>query len=158
MFNVLALCTGNSSRSILTEAILNRDGAGRVQAWSAGPMPKGLVERPAMEMLTRRGVDVSGLRSKGWAEFLDASAPRIDLVLSLCPTVADAVHPDWHGRPAEARWSIEDPANAPAEQTDLAFQRTYHRLSAWINAFLALPFEHLQRDELVASLTEIGQR
>lgn len=158
MFHVLTLCSGNASRSILAEAILNRDGAGRVQAWSAGPMPKGLVERPALDMLTRRGVETAGLRSKGWAEFLDPSAPRIDLVLSLCPTVADAVHPDWQGNPAEARWLIEDPANAPAEHTDLAFQRTYHRLSAWINAFLALPFERLPRETLVASLTEIGQR
>lgn len=158
MFHVLAVCSGNASRSILAEAILNRDGAGRVRAWSAGPMPKGMVERPALDLLARRGVETSGLRSKGWAEFQDPSAPRMDLVLSLCPTVADAVHPGWHGDPAEARWLIEDPSHAPAEQAHLAFQHTYHRLSAWINAFLALPFERLPRRDLIERLTEIGER
>lgn len=156
MFNILALCAGNSSRSILAEAILNRDGAGRVQAWSAGSNPKGLVSPEILHLLQRRGAPINGLRSKGWQEFNAHGAPNLDLILSLCPTVSDAIHPDWPGNPVRADWPIEDPCASPPDQVDLACQTTYHRLSARINSMLALPFETMSPAALSVSLREIG--
>lgn len=156
MFHVLALCAGNSSRSILAEAILNRDGAGRVRAWSAGVNPVGMVNRNVLDLLQRRGAPAEHLRSKNWAEFSGTGAPQLNLVLNLCPTVSGAIAPDWNGAPLTVDWHMDDPAAAPAGQADLASQHAYHRLSVRVNALLALPFERLAAEELQVRLTAIG--
>jgi len=157
MFHILALCAGNASRSILAEAILNRDGAGRVQAWSAGVNPAGIVNRNVLDLLHRRGALTKHLRSKNWLEFTGTGAPRLDVVLNLCPTVSGAIAPDWNGQPLSVDWHMEDPAAAPDGQADLAGQHAYHRLSVRINALLALPIERLAIDTLSARLTAIGE-
>ncbi|MEM7684047.1 MAG: low molecular weight phosphatase family protein [Paracoccaceae bacterium] len=156
MLTVLTLCGGNASRSILAEAIFNRDGDGRVRAWSAGSNPAGQVHPKARSLLERRGVPTDTLRSKSWHEFASPGAPTLDVVLVLCPTVATEAMPDWPGEPVRVTWDIDDPASAPPGQADLAFQHTYHWLSARINALLALPVEDMAGDELRALMLEIG--
>ena len=157
MFHVLALCAGNASRSILAEAILNRDGAGRIQAWSAGVNPVGLVNRNVVDLLHRRGASVGHLRSKNWLEFTGKGAPRLDLILNLCPTVSESIAPDWNGNPLFVDWHLEDPGAAPDDQINLAILHAYHRLSARINALLALQFERLAKDDLNARLVAMGE-
>lgn len=157
MFTILILCTGNSARSILAEAILNRDGAGRVTAYSAGSNPAGRVHPGALGLLERRGVATTGFRSKSWDEFATDGAPAMDLVITVCASAAGEVCPVWPGAPLTAHWGVDDPAAAPADEVDLAFQLAYHRLSARINAFLALPFEAMPRDDLARVLRQIGE-
>lgn len=157
MFHILALCAGNASRSILTEAILNRDGADRIKAWSAGPVPKGMVDPAARTLLARRGAETSGLRSKGWEEFASTGAPKLDLVIALCPTVRDAIQPDWPGQPLVADWPVQDPAGVPADQLDLAMQQIYHRISVRMNALLTLPLETMTKQQLAQRLIEIRE-
>lgn len=156
MFQLLLLCPGNAARSILAEAIFNRDGAGRVRAWSAGTNPVGLVHPAALRCLAAKGLETKGLRSKGRAEFTAAGAPRLDVVIALCPTVSAEVGPAWPGNPLAAEWAVPDPMQAPPDQIDLAFLVAYHRLSARINALLALPFETMERHRLAAELARIG--
>lgn len=154
--NILVLCTGNSARSILAEAILNRDGAGRVQAWSAGSNPTGQVNPGALHLLQRLGLVTKGYRSKSWDEFTAPGAPRMDLVITVCAQAAGETCPIWPGTPLTAHWGIEDPAGAPPDQVDMAFRAAYHRLSERINAFLALPFESMDRGTLENRLQEIA--
>jgi protein-tyrosine-phosphatase len=156
MFNVLILCTGNSARSILAEAILNRDGAGRVRAWSAGSNPTGVVNPAALRLLEAKGLATRGFRSKGWDEFAAPGAPEMDLVVTVCSAAAGEVCPVWPGTPLRAHWGVDDPATAPPDQIGMAFQIAYHQLSARINSLLALPFETLGRDELQKRLDRIG--
>ncbi len=156
MYNILVLCTGNSVRSILAEAILNRDGAGRVRAYSAGSNPTGRINPGAIRLLERRGLPAEGYRSKSWEEFAAPGAPEMDLVVTVCASAAGEVCPVWPGAPMRAHWGIDDPASAPEDQIDLAFQLAYHRLTARINAFLALPFEKLAPDDLSRQLGAIG--
>jgi arsenate reductase len=156
MFNVLVLCTGNSARSILAEAIFNRDGAGRVQAWSAGSNPTGTVNRGALRLLAAKGLPTTGYRSKSWDEFAAPGAPEMDLVVTVCSSAAGEVCPIWPGAPLRCHWGVDDPAAAPPDQIDVAFQIAYHLLSARINALLALPFETMERDTLQARLDSIG--
>ena len=156
MLNILVLCTGNASRSILAEAIFNRDGAGRVTAWSAGSNPTGRVHPGALRLLAQRGLPTNGYRSKSWNEFLGKGAPDLDVVITVCSAVAGEVCPLWPGSPLTAHWGVDDPAAAPPDQIDLAFQHAYHRLSARINAFLALPFETMDLDTLADRLEAIG--
>jgi len=157
MFNILVLCTGNSARSILAEAILNRDGAGRVQAWSAGSNPTGVVNPAALRLIESKGLPTRGYRSKSWDEFAAPGAPEMDLVVTVCSSAAGEVCPVWPGTPLRAHWGVDDPAAAPADQVDMAFRLAYHRLSSHINAFLALPFESLKRPALQATLDRIGR-
>lgn len=156
MYNILVLCTGNSTRSILAEAILNRDGAGRVKAWSAGSNPTGRVNPGTLRLLDRRGLSTEGFRSKSWNEFSATGAPNMDLIVTVCASAAGEICPTWPGAPMTAHWGVDDPATAPADQIDLAFQVAYHRLSARINAFLALPFERLAPADLKPQLAAIG--
>jgi len=156
MFNILVLCTGNSARSILAEAILNREGAGRVQAWSAGANPTGVVNPAALRLIEAKGLPTRGYRSKSWDEFAAPGAPRMDLVVTVCSAAAGEVCPAWPGAPLRAHWGIDDPAIAPPDQIDMAFRLAYHRLSSRINALLALPFETMKRDVLQAALDRIG--
>ncbi|MEM7188530.1 MAG: arsenate reductase ArsC [Pseudomonadota bacterium] len=157
MFNILILCTGNSARSILAEAIFNRDSAGRVQAFSAGSNPTGAVNGGALRLLQRRGMLTDGYRSKSWDEFTAAGAPEMNLVITVCNAAANEVCPVWPGTPLSAHWGVADPASAPPDQIDLAFQEAYHRLSARINAFLAVPFEQIDGVALKAQLDAIGR-
>lgn len=156
MYNILVLCTGNSARSILAEALLNRDGEGRVTAYSAGSNPTGRVNPGAIRILERRGLATNGFRSKSWEEFAADGAPEMSLIVTVCASAAGEVCPIWPGAPMSAHWGVEDPVAAPEDQIDLAFQVAYHRLSARVNAFLALPFETMAREDLKTRLTAIG--
>lgn len=158
MFNVLILCTGNSARSILAEAIFNRDGADRVRAYSAGSNPTGQVNPGALRLLEKKGLPVTGYRSKSWDEFATPGAPEMDLVITVCTGAAGEICPIWPGAPISAHWDVSDPATAPADQIDLAFELAYHRLNERISAMLALPFQTMDKPTLAARLDAMGDR
>lgn len=155
--DVLFLCTGNSARSILAEALLNREGAGRFQAFSAGSFPKGEVHPMALKVLAERGLPTAGLRSKSWDEFVGPEAPPLDLIFTVCDNAAGEVCPIWPGRPVTAHWGIEDPAAVEGEGQDEAFSVALQRLKRRIDALLALPVESLDSATLGRQLREIGQ-
>lgn len=151
-FNVLFLCTGNSARSILAEAILRKTGASRFQAYSAGSHPKGKVHPQATALLDRLGFDISDLRSKSWEEFTRPGAPALDFVFTLCDSAANEVCPIWPGQPATAHWGVPDPAaviGSPAE-IEAAFWSTYRMLERRISLFTSLPIGSLDRRSLQA--------
>jgi len=158
VFNVLFLCTGNSARSILAEAILNRDGAGRFRAFSAGSHPTGKVNPFAIDLLEKRGFDLSALRSKGWDEFAIEGAPTLDFAFTVCDNAAGEACPVWPGQPMTAHWGIEDPAAVTGadEAKRRAFFDAYVRLSRRIGLFISLPLAKLDRLSLQAKLREIG--
>jgi protein-tyrosine-phosphatase len=158
-FNVLFLCTGNSARSIMAEAILNKIGAGKFRAYSAGSHPKGQVHPEAIQLLGNLGHDTSGLRSKSWIEFANPGAPSVDFVFTVCDKAAGEACPIWPGHPMTAHWGIPDPAEAtgsPAEVT-IAFQDAYRMLHRPISAFAALPIRGLDQLSLQTKLREIGR-
>lgn len=161
-FNVLFLCTGNSARSILAEAIMNRVGAGRFKAYSAGSMPTGQVNPFALKLLAQTRHDTEGLRSKGWEEFSrdgNPAAPALDFVFTVCDNAAGEVCPIWPGQPMTAHWGVPDPAafqGSDAEKS-LTFAETYRVLSNRIGLFVSLPFASLDRLSLQTRLTEIGK-
>jgi protein-tyrosine-phosphatase len=159
VFNVLFLCTGNSARSILAEAILNREGKGQFCAYSAGSHPKGEVHPRSLQLLRSMNYDVSGFRSKSWDEFASADAPKMDFVFTVCGDAADEVCPLWPGHPMTAHWGVPDPARAEGTDAEigLAFAEAYRRLNTRISAFVALPLASLDRLSLQKRLTEIGQ-
>jgi arsenate reductase len=158
-FNVLFLCTGNSARSILAEAILNKTGAGTFHAYSAGSHPKGEVNPHAAALLRDLGYDASGLRSKSWSEFAQAGAPPLDFVFTVCDSAAGEVCPIWPGQPMTAHWGLPDPAEATgsAAEIGLAFKDTYRMLWQRIGVFTALPIRSLDRLSLQHRLAEIGR-
>ena len=135
---VLFLCTGNSARSIMAEALVNARGAGRFRAFSAGSHPKGQVHRMALETLRRHDVPVDGLRSKSWNEFAAPDAPVVDLVVTVCDHAAAEICPIWPGHPTKVHWSIADPASAEGTEgdRDRAFEDAYQALEARIAALL----------------------
>jgi len=158
-YNVLFLCTGNSARSILAEAILNNVGAGRLRGYSAGSQPKGQVNPYAIQLLESLGYETGDLRSKSWDEFAKADAPKIDFVLTVCDNAAAEACPIWPGHPRTAHWGIADPAEAkgtPAE-VSLAFNEAYRLLNQRIGAFASLPILSLDELALKNKLHEIGQ-
>jgi arsenate reductase len=159
MLNVLFLCTGNSSRSILAEAILNKVGRGKFRAFSAGSHPKPDVNPHTIRLLERLGYDTSGLRSKSWHEFTKPGAPHFDFIFTVCDDAAGEACPVWPGRPATAHWGIADPAAAAGSATDvaLAFNEAYRLLSQRIGTFAALPLEKLSQVMLQARLQDIGR-
>ena len=136
---VLFLCTGNSARSILAEALLNRDGGGRVRAFSAGSFPKGAVHPAALDLLRERGFETSGLRSKSWDEFAADVAPPIDLVVTVCDNAAGEVCPIWPGNPSREHWGIPDPAEIEGPGQKAAFEAAFQSLQSLIAAYLARP-------------------
>ncbi|MBA5777222.1 arsenate reductase ArsC [Stappia sp. F7233] len=137
--SVLFLCTANSARSILAEAILNRLGEGRFIAFSAGSRPRGEVNPDALACLRRKGHDVAGLSSKGWEVFAGADAPKMDLIVTVCDTAAGEACPIWPGHPLQVHWGIPDPAGADgAEGGEAAFDLAYGRLDRRIRAFLEI--------------------
>jgi len=157
-FNVLFLCTGNSARSIMAEAILNRVGAGRFRAYSAGSQPKGQPHPETLRLLKSLGYDTSAFRSKSWSEFARPGAPALDFVFTVCDNAAGEACPLWPGRPMTAHWGIPDPAAAsgtPAEVA-LAFKDAYRMLSQRIDIFAALPIRSLDQLSLQRRLQEIG--
>lgn len=157
-FNVLFLCTGNSARSIMAEAILNKIGAGKFQAFSAGSQPKGHVHPEAMRLLQGLGFDTTRFRSKSWNEFAKPGAPALDFVFTVCDNAAGETCPFWPGQPMTAHWGIPDPAAAegsPAEIA-LAFKDAYRMLSQRIGIFTALSIRSLDQMSLQAKLKEIG--
>jgi arsenate reductase len=159
IYNVLFLCTGNSARSILAESILNRDGAGRFRAFSAGSHPKGEVHPLALQVLEEAGYPIAGARSKSWDEFAVPGAPALDFVFTVCDNAAGEVCPIWPGQPMSAHWGIEDPA--AVEGTELerkaAFVRAFGYLRNRIAAFVSLPLTKIDRIALTKSLHDIGR-
>ena len=140
MITILILCTGNSARSILAEALFNARGAGRVRAHSAGSDPAGAVNPHALALLEDKGFDTSGLRSKSWDEFEGPDGPVMDGVITVCDAAAREACPVWPGAPVRAHWGLPDPAGVePAEAARAAFESTFHALEARIETVLAEP-------------------
>ena len=158
-FNVLFLCTGNSARSIMAEAILNKLGAGKFRAYSAGSQAKGLVNSHTIELLASLGYDTSRFRSKSWSEFAKPGAPALDFVFTVCDNAAGETCPVWPGQPMTAHWGIPDPAEAKgsAAEVGLAFKDAYRMLSQRIAIFTALPIRSLDQLSLQKRLEEIGR-
>jgi protein-tyrosine-phosphatase len=157
--NVLFLCTGNTARSILAESILRQLGADRFAAFSAGSQPKGSVNPFALTVLAAHGYPAEGFRSKSWAEFAEAGAPRMDFIFTVCDSAAGEACPVWPGNPVSAHWGIEDPA--AVEGTDIdrerAFEQAFRFLRNRIAAFVALPLASLDRLALDRDLSRIGR-
>ena len=158
-YNVLFLCTGNSARSIIAEAILNKIGADKFRAYSAGSQPKGQVNPHTLQLLQSLGYDISGYRSKSWDEFAKAGEPKFDFVFTVCDNAAAEACPVWPGQPMTAHWGIPDPAEAtgsPAEVA-LAFREAYRLLNQRIGIFAALPLHQLNKLVLQKRIDEIGR-
>jgi arsenate reductase len=155
IYNVLFLCTGNSARSILAEVILNRLGAGRFRAFSAGSHPRGEVHPAALALLREHGEDTRGLRSKSWEEFARPGAPHMHFIFTVCDAAADEACPLWPGQPVTAHWGIEDPAAfvGPPDEQRRAFQRAYARLERQIEQFV----RRCERDDAKGS-REVSDR
>lgn len=155
-FNVLVLCTGNSARSILGEALFNQLGGGRIRAFSAGSRPSGQVNPVALETLVAHGVPLPEARSKSWDEFAAPGAPSLDFIFTVCASAAGEVCPVWPGHPATVHWSIADPAHVePLAARRAAFEVAYGELERRIAAFLKLPLENLSTAEIVAAARRI---
>lgn len=158
-FNVLFLCTGNSARSILGEAIINRVGAGKFNGYSAGSHPKGEVHPFTLDLLRQLNYDVSSLRSKDWAEFAKPGAPELDFVFTVCDNAASETCPVWPGQPMTAHWGVPDPAAVEGNEAErrLAFADTYRMLERRISIFISLPLTSLDQLSLQRRLEEIGK-
>jgi len=157
-YNVLFLCTGNSARSIMAEAILNKVGAGKFRAYSAGSRPKGNVHPETMRLLQTLGHDTSGVRAKSWSEFADPGAPLLDFVFTVCDNAAGEACPLWPGQPMTAHWGVPDPAAATGTDAEvaLAFKDAYRMLNQRIGIFTSLPLRSLDQLTLQRKLREIG--
>lgn len=158
LYNVLFLCTGNSARSVMAEAILNKIGAGKFHAYSAGSQPKGKVHPETLRLLDELGYRTSNFRSKSWAEFAEPGAPRFDFVFTVCDSAAVETCPVWPGQPMTAHWGISDPAEAKgtAAEIALAFRNAYCLLNQRIGVFNALPLRSLDTLTLKNKLRDIG--
>jgi protein-tyrosine-phosphatase len=157
-YNILFLCTGNSARSIMAEAIMNRIGAGKFVAYSAGSIPKGMVHPQALKLLSSLGHETGGVRSKPWDEFAAPGAPRLDFVVTVCDNAAGEICPIWPGQPVRSHWGVPDPAAAEGSDTEvaLAFAEAYRMLANRIGLFAALPVEKLDRLSIKRRMDEIG--
>ena len=158
-FNVLFLCTGNSARSIIAEAILNREGHGKFRAFSAGSHPKGEIHPYTLDLLRRSNFDVSGFRSKNWNEFSAPGAPALDFVFTVCDNAAAEPCPYWPGQPMTAHWGIPDPAAAQGTEAEvrLAFADAFRYLYNRISIFVSLPLASLDQLSLQKQLDAIGK-
>lgn len=159
VFNVLFLCTGNSARSIMAEAILNQSGKGRFVGYSAGSQPAAAVNPYAIAYLERNHISTKNLRSKSWAEFAGPDAPKMDFVFTVCDQTAGEVCPVWPGQPMTAHWGVDDPVavEGDAEKKMRAFADAYMVLNRRIAIFLSLPLEKLDRLSLQKELVNIGK-
>jgi len=158
-FNVLFLCTGNSARSIMAEAILGREGPGKFRAFSAGSHPKGSLHPRALAMLRKMNFDVSRFRSKSWSEFTGPNAPKLDFVFTVCDDAAKEACPYWPGQPMTAHWGVPDPAAVIGSDAEigLAFADTFRMLSNRISIFVSLPIKSLDTLTLQKQLDAIGK-
>jgi protein-tyrosine-phosphatase len=158
-YNVLFLCTGNSARSIMAEALLNYWGRGRFRAFSAGSHPKGAVHPLALDVLTRNRIPIEGARSKSWDEFATPDAPPLDFVFTVCDRAAQEMCPMWPGQPMTAHWGIKDPAAVEGtdEEKARAFNTSFRELDARLKIFTSLRLEALDRLTLQKNLDEIGR-
>ena len=158
-FNVLFLCTGNSARSILAEALMNHWGRGKFRAFSAGSLPTGRVNPFALQLLERMGIAVDAPRSKSWDEFAASGAPPLHFVFTVCDNAAGEVCPIWPGQPMTAHWGVPDPAAVEGSDVDkaLAFRAAFNALEHRIKAFASLPIASLDRLKLQQALDAIGQ-
>ena len=158
-YNVLFLCTGNSARSILAEAFLNRRGAPNFRAYSAGSHPTGRVNPNAIQQLRSAGLPTNGLRSKSWDEFAKPGAPRMDFVFTVCDSAAAEVCPVWPGQPITAHWGVADPAAVAGSQEEIAraFRDAFVTLGRRIELFLSLPIEKLDALAVKKEVERIGR-
>ena len=159
-FNVLFLCTGNSARSIIAEVLLNKLGAGRYRAYSAGSQPSGRVNPYSLEMLDAAGLPTDGLRSKNWDEFAQPGAPRMDLIVTVCDNAAGEVCPVWPGKPIAAHWGVPDPAAVEGtdEHKRAAFRDVATTLRRRIELLINLPIAKLDELAVKTRLKEIGKQ
>jgi protein-tyrosine-phosphatase len=157
-FRVLFLCTGNSARSIMAEAILNKIGQGKFRAYSAGSQPKGQVNPNTIQLLKSLGHETLHFRSKSWSEFATPGSPSLDFVFTVCDNAAGETCPVWPGQPMTAHWGVPDPAEAQGSEAEigLAFKDTYRMLHQRIGIFVALPIRSLDKLSLQKKLREIG--
>ena len=160
IYNVLFLCTGNSARSIIAEAILNRHGQGRFAAYSAGSHPKGRVHPYTLDLLRNLNYPTGELRSKSWDEFARPDAPKLDFVFTVCDDAANESCPIWPGQPMSAHWGVPDPAavEGPEALKRAVFADTCRMMTNRISVFTSLPFQSLDRMSLQRRLQEIGHR
>lgn len=158
-YNVLFLCTGNSARSIIAEAILNREGRGRFRGYSAGSQPKGAVHPYTLDLLRRMNFDLGGYRSKSWTEFSGPGAPKLDFVFTVCDSAAAESCPVWPGQPVTAHWGVPDPAAATGSEAEirLAFAEAFRMLNSRISIFVNLPLQSLDKLTLQQRLDAIGR-
>jgi arsenate reductase len=158
VYNVLFLCTGNSARSILAEAIINQAGKGKFRGFSAGSHPKGQVHPIALDVLQHLGFPTEGLRSKSWDEFAAPNPLRLDFVFTVCDNAAGEVCPYWPGQPMTAHWGIPDPAAVEGSDTDksMAFREAFRSMETRIKLFLSLPLASIDRMRLKERLDAIG--
>ena len=155
-YNVLVLCTGNSARSILGEALFNHLGGGRIRAFSAGSQPSGTVNPVALETLQKHGVPLPEARSKSWDEFAAPDAPQLDFIFTVCASAAGEACPIWPGHPATAHWGINDPAHVePLAARRAAFETAYQQLEKRITAFIKLPLETMLTVTIVEAARKI---
>jgi arsenate reductase (thioredoxin) len=159
VYNVLFLCTGNSARSIMAEAILNRAGRGNFRAFSAGSQPKEKVHPYTLDLLRKLHYDVSGMRSKSWLEFSQPNSPKLDFVFTVCDNAAGETCPYWPGQPMTAHWGVPDPAAATGSEAEIrfAFADALRMLTNRINIFVSLPLKKLDRLSLQKQLDAIGE-
>lgn len=159
IYNVLFLCTGNSARSVIAEAILSRIGAGKFRAYSAGSQPKGEVNPNTIRLLAKLGYETAGFRSKSWSEFAQPGAPALDFIVTVCDDAAGETCPVWPGKPMTAHWGIPDPAAATGTDAEIAvaFSDAYRMLQRRIEAFAALPIRALDSLTLQNKLRDIGR-
>ena len=158
-YNVLFLCTGNSARSIIAEAILNAKGAPNFKAFSAGSHPTGNVRPEALRLIAKAGLPASGLRSKNWDEFARPGAPKLDFVFTVCDHAAKEICPVWPGQPMTAHWGVPDPAavEGPAEAIEKAFRDAFLILDRRISLFLSLPLASLDSLAIKHEIDRIGR-
>ena len=158
-YNILVLCTGNSARSIMGEALFNTMGAGRFQAFSAGSHPSGMVNPLAIEQVRALGYPVEGLRSKSWDEFAQPDAPVMDFVVTVCDNAAGEICPLWPGHPVTAHWGFPDPAAVVGteEEKRAAFAQTLRQIRTRVQLFLSLPLETLDRMAIENRMRAIGR-
>ena len=159
-YSVLFLCTGNSARSIMAEAILRHKGGSRFTAYSAGSHPSGAVRSQALEQIASAGISADGLRSKSWDEFAGREAPRMDFVFTVCDSAAKETCPYWPGQPMTAHWGVPDPAavEGTAAEVERAYRDAFSQLDRRISLFLALPLSALDSMAIQHAIQDIGRQ